>query len=104
MSKDLKDFQDLISAGKKPIFVYFGAKWCNPCRSFTPVFEKLGKENQAKATFIKVDADNGHDIMIAYNVSKIPSLKMFANGEFVEELTGVDETRFKRLLTKHHVI
>jgi thioredoxin len=101
MSDDLKAFQDLISQNKKPIFVYFGAKWCVPCRTFSPIFEELGKKYQSTATFVKVDADSGHDIMIDYNVSKIPSLKVFSNGELVDDLSGVNEASFKRLLSKH---
>lgn len=101
MSGDLKAFQELLDTSKKPIFVYFGAKWCVPCRSFSPVFEELGKKFQSGAVFVKVDADIGHDIMIAYNISKIPSLKVFMSGKLVDELSGVNETSFKRLITKH---
>lgn len=103
MSSDLKAFQNLIEKSDKPIFVYFGAKWCNPCRSFAPVFEELGKKHQENGTFVKVDADSGHDIMIAYNVSKIPTLKVILDGKVVDELNGVNEANFKRLLAKHRV-
>jgi len=103
MSGDLKAFQELIDKSKTPVFVYFGAKWCNPCRAFSPLFEELGKKYQKSATFVKVDADHGHDIMIAYNVSKIPSLKTFLDGRLVDELSGVNEASFKRLLSKYRV-
>lgn len=103
MSQDLQAFQNLLRDSKLPIFVYFGAKWCVPCRSFSPVFEDLGKKCQSQAMFIKVDADSGHDIMIAHNVNKIPTLKAFLNGTLVDELSGMNEASFKKLLTKYQV-
>lgn len=103
MSQDLQAFQDLIRDSKLPIFVYFGAKWCVPCRSFSPIFEDLGKKYQSQAMFIRVDADSGHDIMIEYNVSKIPTLKTFLNGILVDELSGMNEASFKKLLAKYQI-
>lgn len=51
-----------ISSGKV-ILIDFWATWCGPCRTISPVFEKLARENATEGVeFYKVDVDDQSDI------------------------------------------
>lgn len=48
----------------KPIFLYFSAHWCSPCRAFTPQFAKVYEERKAAGkpiTVIFVSLDRNRD-------------------------------------------
>ena len=38
----------------KVLVIDFSATWCGPCQRIAPVFEKLAKEFETKALFVKV--------------------------------------------------
>lgn len=98
---NLARFQDVISKASKPVFVEFGAQWCNPCRNFAPIFRKIGETNKDKAIFIMVDIDEGGDIAAAYNVSSIPHLIVFIDGKIVNNLNNPKESSLLSLLKKY---
>jgi thioredoxin 1 len=98
---NLKRFQEVIAKTTKPVFVEFGAQWCNPCRNFAPIFKSIGETHKDKATFIMVDIDEGGDIAAAYNVSSIPHLKVFIGGKVVEDLNAPKERSLMGLLKKY---
>src|SRR5688572_29987027 len=39
---------DLGSHAQRPVFVYFWASWCAPCRSEAPLIERLWREYEAR--------------------------------------------------------
>jgi thioredoxin 1 len=98
---NLKKFQEVLANASKPVFVEFGAEWCNPCRSFAPVFREFGEKNKGKAIFIMVDVDEGSDIAAAYSVSSIPHLKVFIDGKLVEDINAPKQSSLITFLNKY---
>jgi thioredoxin 1 len=91
---------DDVVAATDVVFVDFYADWCGPCRMLEPVVERLAAETDA--TVAKVDVDANQQLAAAYGVRGVPTLVLFADGEPVEEIVGVQgEERLRSLVESH---
>jgi len=80
---------DSTVASSPVILVDFWAPWCGPCRMIAPVIEELGKELVGKVTVAKVNVDDAPGIAGVHNVTSIPTLIIFKNGQLVDRSTGL---------------
>ncbi len=71
------------------VLVDFYADWCGPCKMLEPVVEELAAETDA--TVAKVDVDAHQQLAATYSVQGVPTLVLFADGEPVERLVGVQD-------------
>jgi len=72
----------------------FYADWCGPCKMLEPVVETIAAETDAAVA--KVDVDANQPLAAEYGVRGVPTLVLFADGEPVERLVGVqDESRLR---------
>lgn len=90
--------QLLKSSSKKPLIVRFTATWCGPCKKIEPIFNSLGAENQALATFVSVDVDDYPDFMNEYSISGIPYVLSFKDGVVIDQYKGSNEEGLKNIL------
>jgi thioredoxin 1 len=65
----------------------FHADWCGPCQMLEPVVESVAAETDAAVA--KVDVDANQALAAEYGVRGVPTLVLFAGGEQVEEVVGV---------------
>ena len=96
---DLSAFDALIGAGE-PVIAYFTALWCGPCKMIKPVYLDLSA-TPGKLTFIKVDVDDGEDIVEKVGISGMPTFKVYQNGKEVEGFTGAEETKLRAMVAKY---
>jgi thioredoxin 1 len=70
--------------------VSFSGEWCQPCKRFAPVFEKVKKEYETKSLeFIKLDVETDYEITSEYNIKGIPCTLLLDNdGNEVKRLLG----------------
>ena len=103
MNHEINDFQkDVIEKSfDKPVLVDFWAEWCAPCRMLGPILEKLAEESKEEWELAKVDTDKNQEIAMRYGVRGIPNVKLFRNGEVINEFSGaLPETAIKDWLKK----
>jgi thioredoxin 1 len=53
-----------------------------------PVLAEIAEEYRDKVTVAKVNVDNEPDLAMKYNVTGIPLLGVFQNGQMVKQLVG----------------
>ncbi len=67
----------------------FYADWCGPCKMLEPIVESLAAETNAAVA--KVDVDANQPLAQQYGVRGVPTLVLFADGEQVEQMVGVQQ-------------
>ena len=58
------------------VLIDFWADWCQPCKTFGPVFEKIS-ENHPDVVFGKVDTDAQQEVAAQFGIRSIPTLAIF---------------------------
>jgi len=87
---------DEVVAEYDVVLADFYADWCGPCKMLEPIVETLAAETDAAVA--KVDVDANQQLATAYGVRGVPTLVLFADGEQVEEIVGVQPAEQLRSL------
>jgi len=67
-----ENFESVVD-GPGLVLVDFWAGWCEPCRKFAPVFQRVS-ERHPDAVFGKVDTEAQPELAGGFGISSIPTL------------------------------
>ena len=71
------EFRELLEKAKVPVVADFYADWCGPCRSFGPMFERVGKKMAPQFSFCKINIDEATALCEEVGVRVVPTIMVF---------------------------
>jgi putative thioredoxin len=83
-------FEQVVVEGSKqrPVVIDMWAEWCGPCRTLTPILEKVADERDGAFLLAKLDTDANPRTASAFGVQSIPTVIAFKGGEPVTGFVG----------------
>ena len=82
------NFDDEVLKSDIPVLADFNAEWCGPCRSMKPMLEEIAESNPGYK-IVSIDIDAEDELAEDYDVSSIPCLVVFRDGEEVNRSVGL---------------
>lgn len=86
---DDSNFQNTISKGIT--LVDFYATWCGPCRMIAPIVEQLANQLKGKVNVAKLDIDQAQQTTAALQITSVPTIIIFKDGQEVKRVVGVKD-------------
>ena len=83
-----ENFEAEVLKSNVPVLADFNATWCGPCRSMKPMLDQLAEENKGYK-IVSIDVDDNSELAEEYDVSSIPCLVVFRDGEEVNRSVGL---------------
>src|SRR5690606_2784999 len=81
--------REVLNASKDlPVVVDFWAAWCGPCRTLTPVIERVAEAFAGRIKVVKINVDENQDLAAAFGVRSIPYVVAIRDGRPVAQFLG----------------
>jgi putative thioredoxin len=71
-----------------PVVVDLWATWCEPCKSLSPILERLAAEYAGAFVLAKIDVDAQQEIAAAFQVQSIPTVYAILKGQVMPLFQG----------------
>ena len=99
-----ENFQQVMEASfKVPVLIDFWASWCQPCQVLMPILARLAEEYQGKFLLGKLNTEQEQEIATRFGIRSIPNVKLFRDGQPVDEFLGALPERAVREFLDRHV-
>ena len=92
----------LSNSHKGPVMVNYWSDNAGPCLRLWPVLEKLANDYNGQFLLVNIDTNKEKQLAHDYGVNSVPTVKLFINGEVVDQIHGYDSPgSFKKMLDKY---
>jgi putative thioredoxin len=87
-----------------PIIVDFWATWCGPCKTLTPILEKVVRAQGGRVRLAKIDVDKNRELVaqlgrMGLPMQSVPTVVAFWQGQIADTFSGaVPESEAKRFV------
>ncbi|MDH3351050.1 MAG: thioredoxin [Gammaproteobacteria bacterium] len=99
-----ENYPQLMEASfKVPVLLDFWASWCQPCHILMPILGRLAEEYQGKFLLGKLNTEEQQEIAVQFGIRSIPTVKLFRDGQVVDEFMGALPERAVREFLDRHV-
>lgn len=82
------DFVEEVEYNDGLVVIDFFATWCEPCNMLSPIFQDLEEDMEEYAAFYKVDIDESKDFAQRFEVTTVPTVIIFRDGQELDRLVG----------------
>ena len=82
------EFKSSVLESDQPVVVDFYATWCGPCKAVSPIIEALSQSYDGKVKFVKIDIDDANDVAANCNITGVPTLVLYKDGQEVGRKVG----------------
>ncbi|MGB9735438.1 MAG: thioredoxin [bacterium] len=83
-----EEFYSHVLKSERLVVVDFWAEWCASCHTIKPILEKLAEKYKNKIAFYRVNADACPNLVSTYQITSLPTLVIYYQGNSVERLVG----------------
>lgn len=84
---DKDNFEKEVLKSEELVVVDFWAPWCGPCKMIAPLFDAAAKQVEG-VKFGKFNIDDNKELSQKLDIMSVPIIKIYKNGEIVDELLG----------------
>jgi putative thioredoxin len=101
---DASNYEPVVLRGsfEVPVLVDFWASWCQPCQMLMPLLARLAEEYGGRFILAKLNTEEQQAIAAQFGIRSIPTVKLFRNGQPVDEFMGaLPEAQIRAFLDKH---
>jgi thioredoxin 1 len=96
----INEFEEQLSPVLTMVDVW--APWCGPCRTLTPIIERVSEERNVK--LLKINADESGELTTSFGVRGIPTVIFFKDGQEVDRVVGLKQaTAYNEIIEKHSI-
>ena len=78
----------LVESRGVPVLVDFWAEWCGPCKTLSPLLERMTEDAGGRFLLAKVDVDANQDLSAQFGIQSIPTVVAIVNGKEVNRFSG----------------